>query len=340
MSFLCLDDPPPPTPHPPPHSQLEDQPPKRSPLCSPGPAATISLERPSEGERFHPRHRPETASACPSPPQPTPPPPPAALSPSCSSSPSSELSSSSRAGLSPHTGWQCWPRSAQVSPNSIQVDFHCFSAASFGDRVFPGLVCGWGRPGRAGARRGGGACVWGEGWGQRGGGGGGGGGRGGGGGTGTQLPSASVCLRPGKEITHQAGSEKGNRSGDRARLFFAESLRIEQAVASLGLPALRTVHPSWTQASGTPGVRLSVRCPQAVATETCAPWSRRRRAEGDLIRLPRVLPVSRPGSQEAQTSRALSAPDRHALRIQVNQKGGSLTCGFVFPSEASSLGAD
>ena len=25
--------------------------PKRSPLCSPGPAATISLERPSEGER-------------------------------------------------------------------------------------------------------------------------------------------------------------------------------------------------------------------------------------------------------------------------------------------------
>ena len=166
------------------------------------------------------------------------------------------------------------------------------------------------------------------------------GGRGGGGGTGTQLPSASVCLRPGKEITHQAGSEKGNRSGDRARLFFAESLRIEQAVASLGLPALRTVHPSWTQASGTPGVRLSVRCPQAVATETCAPWSRRRRAEGDLIRLPRVLPVSRPGSQEAQTSRALSAPDRHALRIQVNQKGGSLTCGFVFPSEASSLGAD
>ena len=31
------------------------------------------------------------------------------------------------------------------------------------------------------------------------------------------------------EITHQAGSEKGNRSGDRARLFFAESLRIEQA---------------------------------------------------------------------------------------------------------------
>ena len=238
------------------------------------------------------------------------------------------------------TRWQCWPRSAQVSPNSIQVDFHCFSAASFGDRVFPGLVCGWGRPGRAGARRGGGACVWGEGWGQRGGGGGGGGRGGGGGGTGTQLPSASVCLRPGKEITHQAGSEKGNRSGDRARLFFAESLRIEQAVASLGLPALRTVHPSWTQASGTPGVRLSVRCPQAVATETCAPWSRRRRAEGDLIRLPRVLPVSRPGSQEAQTSRALSAPDRHALRIQVNQKGGSLTCGFVFPSEASSLGAD
>ena len=28
------------------------------------------------------------------------------------------------------------------------------------------------------------------------------------------------------------------------------------------------------------------------------------------------------------------------LRIQVNQKGGSLTCWFVFPSEASSLGAD
>ena len=27
------------------------------------------------------------------------------------------------------------------------------------------------------------------------------------------------------------------------------------------------------------------RCPQAVATETCAPWSRRRRAQGDLIRL-------------------------------------------------------
>ena len=26
-------------------------------------------------------------------------------------------------------------------------------------------------------------------------------------------------------------------------------------------------------------------CPQAVATETCAPWSRRRRAQGDLIRL-------------------------------------------------------
>ena len=49
-----------------------------------------------------------------------------------------------------------------MSPNSIQVDFHCFSAASFGDRVFPGLVCGWGRPGRAGARRGGGACVWGD----------------------------------------------------------------------------------------------------------------------------------------------------------------------------------
>ena len=46
-----------------------------------------------------------------------------------------------------------------MSPNSIQVDFHCFSAASFGDRVFPGLVCGWGRPGRAGARRGGGACA-------------------------------------------------------------------------------------------------------------------------------------------------------------------------------------
>ena len=84
--------------------------------------------------------------------------------------------------------------------------------------------------------------------------------RGGGGGTGTQLPSASVCLRPGKEITHQAGSEKGiDRSGDRARLCFAESLQIEQAVASVGLPTLRTVHPSWTQASGTPGVRLSVR---------------------------------------------------------------------------------
>src|SRR5574340_826972 len=89
---------------------------------------------------------------------------------------------------------------------------------------------------------------------------GGGGGGGGGGGTGTQLPSASVCLRPGKEITHQAGSEKGiDRSGDRARLCFAESLQIEQAVASVGLPTLRTVHPSWTQASGTPGVRLSVR---------------------------------------------------------------------------------
>ena len=33
----------------------------------------------------------------------------------------------------------------------------------------PGLFCGWGRPGRAGARRGcGGACMRGEGWGQRG----------------------------------------------------------------------------------------------------------------------------------------------------------------------------
>ena len=152
------------------------------------------------------------------------------------------------------TRWQCWPRYAQVSPNRIRVDLHCFSAASFRDHVFPGLFRGWGRPGRAGARRGGGACVWGEGWGQRGGGG------GGGGGTGTQLPSASVCLRPGKEITHQAGSEKGiDRSGDRARLCFAESLQIGQAVASVGLPTLRTVHPSWTQASGTPGVRLSVR---------------------------------------------------------------------------------
>ena len=68
-------------------------------------------------------------------------------------------------------------------------------------------------------------------------------------------------------------------------MFFAEALQIEQAVASVGLPALRTVHPSWTQASVTQGgLGLSVRWPQAVATETCAHWSRRR-AEGDLIRL-------------------------------------------------------
>ena len=36
--------------------------------------------------------------------------------------------------------------------------------------------------------------------------------------------------------------------------------------------------------TGRAGLRLSVRCPQAVAAETCARWSRRR-AEGDLIRL-------------------------------------------------------
>ena len=78
----------------------------------------------------------------------------------------------------------------------------------------------------------------------------------------------------------------GDRSRDRARVVFAEALQIEQAGARIGLPALRTRPPSWKQASvtHTPGLRLSVRCPQAVATETCARWSRRR-AEGDLIRL-------------------------------------------------------
>ena len=92
-----------------------------------------------------------------------------------------------------------------------------------------------------------------------------------------------VCASSLKKRSRTMLIPKGDRSGDQARLFFAESLQIEQA--NLGLPTLRTVHPSWTQASGAPGVRLLLRCPQALAIETCAHWSRRRRAERDLIQL-------------------------------------------------------
>ena len=79
---------------------------------------------------------------------------------------------------------------------------------------------------------------------------------------------APVCACDLEKRSRTRLAPKRGSSGNQARLFFTESLQIEQAVASLGLPTLRTVHPSWTQVSGTPGVRLSVRCPQAVATET------------------------------------------------------------------------
>ena len=99
-------------------------------------------------------------------------------------------------------------------PNRIQVDFRCFSAASFWDHFFLAFstgggedLDGTGRPGgvglgvreRACGGKGGGREEEeeeeeGGGWGEAGG--------------GAQLPSASACLWPGKQITRQAGSEK------------------------------------------------------------------------------------------------------------------------------------
>lgn len=48
---------------------------------------------------------------------------------------------------------------------------------------------------------------------------------------------------------------RGDRSVTRPGTFvlFAEALKIKQAVARSGLPAVRTVHPLWTKASETPG---------------------------------------------------------------------------------------
>ena len=134
----------------------------------------------------------------PVPPLPLPPPPSLrpSLPPSCSSSSSS---SSELLSFSSHpTRWQCWPRYAQVFPNRIRVDLHCFSPASFWDHFYLAFSTGVGDldgtgPGGVGLGVRERAC--------------------GGKGRGREEEEhnspvrASACLWPGKQITRQAGSE-------------------------------------------------------------------------------------------------------------------------------------
>lgn len=132
-------------------------------------------------------------------------------------------------------------------PNRIQVDFHCFWAASFWDHFFLAFSTGGGDldgpgPGGAGVGVRERAC----------------GGKGrvgaerrrrrpGGGGRGEGEHNSPVPVRayglenrsharlaPKKGIGHETGHVCS---------FFAESLQIEQAGANFGLPAVRTVQP-------------------------------------------------------------------------------------------------